>query len=344
MKDVSELFLKCIGVRLKDSDEFRLKNGFMAQRTSFVFGRTRVPLILIEVNPNEKELQNAIEDLRLFVAYEVVLFCTTGEYGDSEMEILRSNKIGYLDSVENYYLPLEIKSVESKRVTEPKKDRGSNYLNEFYIGYLFLRGCGALDGSQASIGSLIKKSPSTVNATIKKMVKEGNVLKRGRGYHLVNIEQYFTKWCYLLEKYKNNSLVELLELSITEEAFKKLFHVSSGENQIISISGERADSELDDGYLTGAKDFIIYTSEADLKKIKYIFDFSKNKSNIDSIIKVPIYQSRFPFSPVGGNNADEFLIAGDLMSSSNSRVREAGLMRLNRYLRLSKEKIYERYN
>ena len=122
-----------------------------------------------------------------------------------------------------------------------------------------------------------------------------------------------------------------------DEELKKLCQQDISEN-LWALSGARIDALMDDGYLDNAKDISVYIetkSQKELmKKLKLI---PYNEGNI------VLYPSFLDLRGKG-QFAHDIVVSAELMNSSNSRVREAGEKRFNKYLDKAKKAIDERYS
>lgn len=335
MMEVSDLINKQTGLKFSISDSVILRTGREAKRAYLKLGNMKLAVMLIEV-PESFNLKNEIRDLIQLAEYERVIIYTSHLLQD-QMKALKESRIGYIDDHGHFYFPLDVVSSESYQSEEKREvARSSSTLNEFPIGFLFFKNSGLLDLTQAEIGELIGKSPATVNLVLKRMEKEGLIVKIEYGYHLANLETYFDRWRFIVSQFKTKKEFARYKTNLSDNQLREFLFDKLLEGKW-ALSGPRIESLLDDGYLEHAEEFSIFIeakSQKGLMKDLKLIPSSKGE--------VTLYPSFIDLRDKG-QFAHEIVICAELFNSNNPRIREAGERRFEKYLAHAKKVMNERF-
>jgi hypothetical protein len=326
---------KYTGFDFKMINAMLLQNGRKVQRASLRLGNMTFAVLFIEV-PEIFNFNSEIKDIVTLAEYEKVII-HTAMLQSEEMSFLKEKRIGYIDDQGHFYFPLDIISndlFEAKEHLDIK--RSPSILNEFPIGFLFFKNFGLLEHTQAEIGKLINKSAATVNLVLKRMEKEQQIVKIDNGYHLANLENYFERWRFIISQYKAKSAYSRFQSELSDEELKSFLKEKQSEGKW-SLSGARIEALLDDGYLQGAKDLSVFFEVESQKKI-----YKDLKLIPSAAGEVILYPSALDLREQG-QMVHEILVSAELLSSNNSRVKEAGQKRFEKYLIKAKKVINERF-
>lgn len=335
MMEVSDLINRQTGLKFSISDSVVLRTGREAKRAYLKLGNMKLAVMLIEVSESFN-LKNELRDLIQLAEYERVIIYTSHLLQD-QMKLLKDSRIGYIDAQGHFYFPLEVASNESYLLEKKTEiSRSPSTLNEFPIGPLFFKNSGLLDITQAEIGALIGKSPATVNLVLKRMEKEGLIVKIKNGYHLANLENYFDRWRFIVSQFKSKKEYGRFKTKLSDNELKKIMSERKDENKW-ALSGPRIESLLEDGYLEHAQEFSIFVetkSQKGLMKDLKLIPSSKGE--------VRLYSSCSDLRDKG-QCAYEIVICAELFNSNNPRIREAAKRRFEKYLALAKKVVNERF-
>lgn len=335
MSNISEIINACTGLNFEIADSVILRHGRRAERAYIKLGDFKIAFMFIDLRASSIKAQE-MQDLYDLSEYERIIIYSS-HLLNAQMKELRNKKIGYIDEHENFYIPLDVVSSNIKFSNEnTAPTRSSSTLNEFPIGYLFLKNYGLLALTQADIGKQLDKSPATVNLVLKRMEREKLIVKTDRGYHLTNLENYFDRWRFVLSQYKARKEYARYVTKLNDSELKKLLFEKIQEEKW-ALSGPKVESLLGDGYLEAALDLSIFvdtkSQNAMMKKLKLIPDPKG---------EITVYPTTLDFRDKG-QLAHDIVSCAELINSNNPRVKEAGVRRFEFYIQEAKKVMNERF-
>jgi hypothetical protein len=335
MSDTSEAINKQTGINLQVLDSVVLRSGLKAERAYILIGEVRLALMLIKFDESFN-FSLEIKNLLSLAEYERVVIYSS-RLLKTQMNELKEKKIGYIDDLGHFYIPLDLQSSDPTPSTLIKESRRSpSALNEFPIGYLFFKNFGLIDSTQAEIAELIGKSTATVNLVFKRMEKEKHIVKIEKGYHITNLENYFDRWRFILSQYKNSKEFPRFTSKLNDQELRQLQSEKISDEHW-ALSGPKAESLLEDGYLESASECsIFFEAKSEKRMMKYLKLIPNLKGEITTFPTILDVRNK-------GQFANDIVISAELINSNNPRLKEAGKRRFEKYIREANEVINERF-